>query len=214
MPLVQRVQRSRRPDTRERVLDVAERLVQMRGFNAISYADIAAELGVTKASLHYHFQTKGDLGAKLIARYEEAFLGALAGIDARLTSSVEKLEAYAGLYENVLREDRICLCGMLAAEHATLPPPMKAGLRSFFNANEKWLSSVLDEGRRDGVLAFDGEAGEQARSIVSAFEGAMLVARVYGHGVPRFTQIASRVLGSLRANPSRPKASGRRARSR
>jgi len=47
---------------------VAERLVQVRGFNGFSYADIAAELHITKASLHYHFATKADLGEALIAR--------------------------------------------------------------------------------------------------------------------------------------------------
>jgi TetR/AcrR family transcriptional repressor of nem operon len=54
--------------TAERTLDVAERLLQVRGFNGFSYADIAAELGVTKASLHYHFPSKAELGDALIAR--------------------------------------------------------------------------------------------------------------------------------------------------
>ena len=44
--------------TPARILDVAERLVQVRGFNGFSYADVAAELGVTKASLHYHFPAR------------------------------------------------------------------------------------------------------------------------------------------------------------
>ena len=52
--------------TASRVLDVAERLVQVRGFNGFSYADIAAELHITKASLHYHFATKADLGEALV----------------------------------------------------------------------------------------------------------------------------------------------------
>ena len=40
--------------TASKILDVAERLVQVRGFNGFSYADIAAELHITKAALHYH----------------------------------------------------------------------------------------------------------------------------------------------------------------
>src|SRR5215211_135610 len=51
-----------RTDTADRILDLAERLVQTRGFNGFSYADIASELGLTKASLHYHFPTKAELG--------------------------------------------------------------------------------------------------------------------------------------------------------
>ena len=48
------------PDTAQRILDIAERLVQTRGFNGFSYADIAGALAVTKASLHYHFPTKAE----------------------------------------------------------------------------------------------------------------------------------------------------------
>ena len=65
-------------DTRTEILDAAERLVQQRGFNAFSYADIARELGVTKASLHYHFAGKAELGRALIERYTERFGEALA----------------------------------------------------------------------------------------------------------------------------------------
>ena len=57
------------PRTAERILDIAERLLQTRGFTNFSYADIAAELGITKASLHYHFPGKGELGQALISRY-------------------------------------------------------------------------------------------------------------------------------------------------
>src|SRR5215470_9366346 len=67
--------------TTGRILDVAERLAQVRGFNGFSYADIAAEVGITKAALHYHFATKADLGEALIGRYAARFGEALAAID-------------------------------------------------------------------------------------------------------------------------------------
>ena len=69
-------------DSAQRILDVAERLVQTRGFTGSSYADIAEALDVTKASLHYHFPSKADLGRRLIERYEQTFLAVLKGIDA------------------------------------------------------------------------------------------------------------------------------------
>ena len=50
--------------TSQQILDIAQRLVQTRGFNAFSYADIANELNVSKASLHYHFTSKAKLGVK------------------------------------------------------------------------------------------------------------------------------------------------------
>src|SRR5258705_8820204 len=108
-------------DTSGRILDIAERLLQTRGYNAFSYADIAQSLHITKASLHYHFPTKAELGKRLIERYKHSFLEALAEIDRSGASANEKLQRYVGLYVDVLRDDRMCLCGMLAAEYATLP---------------------------------------------------------------------------------------------
>src|SRR5271167_237958 len=87
-----------RESTRSRILDIGERLVQVRGFNGFSYADIAAELSVTKASLHYHFPSKADLGEAIIARYAERFADALARIDADGAAAPAKLTAYADLY--------------------------------------------------------------------------------------------------------------------
>src|SRR5690349_9020865 len=107
--------------TAERILDTAERLVQLRGFNGFSYADVASELEITKASLHYHFRGKGELGEALIVRYGDRFVDALAEIDAGPGDAQARLRAYTQLYGRVLREHRMCLCGMLAAEYQTLP---------------------------------------------------------------------------------------------
>src|SRR5688572_3574611 len=89
-------------DTAERILDSAERLVQSRGFNGFSYADVAAELGITRASLHYHFPGKAELGQALIGRYAARFAHALEEIDARGGDAPAKLAAYARIYGDVL----------------------------------------------------------------------------------------------------------------
>ena len=125
-------------DTAQRILDVAERLVQTFGFNGFSYADIAKALHVTKASLHYHFPSKADLGRRLIERYEATFLAALRAIETGSAEPRTQLKHYARIYADVLRDDRMCLCGMLASDYATLPKAMKEEVRHFFDENEQW----------------------------------------------------------------------------
>src|SRR5437879_7928260 len=95
------------PDTAAQILDVAERLAQVRGFNGFSYADVAAELGITKAALHYHFASKADLGEALIGRYAARFSEALTAIDAAAPAASAKLRGYAELYLDVLRNQRM-----------------------------------------------------------------------------------------------------------
>jgi TetR/AcrR family transcriptional repressor of nem operon len=165
-------------DTAERMLDVAERLVQVRGFNGVSYADVAAELGVTKAALHYHFASKAAHGEALIHRYTSRFQAALAEIDRCSSDALARLAAYAAIYLDVLQQQRMCLCGMLAAEFETLPAPMRAAVVRFFDLNETWLEGVIDDGKAAGSLHPRGSTRNAARLVISTLEGAMLVARL------------------------------------
>jgi TetR/AcrR family transcriptional repressor of nem operon len=187
-------------DTATRVLDVAERLLQQRGFNGFSYADVSREVGISTAALHYHFRGKAELGEALIARYAARFGAALAALDDAGSTPRQALEAYARLYGDVFGDDRMCLCGMLAADYATLPEPMRARVVGFFDDNEAWLARVLDRGRADGSLRFTGAPRTAARGLISGLEGAMLVARPYGDR-KRFSATAAFLIDGLGARP-------------
>jgi TetR/AcrR family transcriptional repressor of nem operon len=182
--------------TSERILDAAERMVQTGGFNGFSYADVAVELGVTTAALHYHFRNKADLGEALVVRYTERFAQALAAVDAARLDAARRLAAFAELYVEVVRRGRMCLCGMLAAEYRTLPLKVQQAVVGFFDRNEAWLAGVLEVGRHDHSLRFEGAPIEVARFVVSELEGAMLLARLHDDA-DQFEQSVRRVLSGL-----------------
>jgi TetR/AcrR family transcriptional repressor of nem operon len=183
-------------ETDARILDVAERLVQQRGYNAFSYADIANELELTKASLHYHFSSKATLGLALVDRYSTRFLAALTTIADTEPTAAARLAAYASLYLAVLRQHRMCLCGMLAAEYLTLPEPMRAAVLTHFEKNEEWLASAFVAGEHDGSLAPADNPVDEAAALISAIEGAMLLARAFDDP-ERFERSARRLLAAL-----------------
>jgi len=197
-------------DTASRILDIAERLVQSRGFNGFSYADVAAELGISKASLHYHFPGKAELGEALIRRYASRFADALEEIDRRGGDAPRRLDAYARIYADVLRDRRMCLCGMLAADYDTLPKPMREGVIRFFDENEAWLTGVLEQGQEEGSLHLNGSPREAAQALVGGLEGALLIARPYGE-IARFQAAATRLLESLASAAPPQRASSSRA---
>jgi TetR/AcrR family transcriptional regulator, transcriptional repressor for nem operon len=191
--------RTRSADTVSGILDIAERLVQRRGFNGFSYADVASEFGITKASLHYHFAGKAQLGESLITRYSARFAEALHGIDASNVGATDKLRAYCDIYRTVLSGRRMCLCGILAAEYDTLPDPMRKAVVAFFDQNQAWLSAFLEDSRAAGNLYFAGTSNEAARSVIAALEGAMLVSRPYGDTV-LLDSVAERIMGEFCAD--------------
>jgi TetR/AcrR family transcriptional regulator, transcriptional repressor for nem operon len=185
-----------RGGTAQRILDVAERLMQVRGYNGFSYADIAAAMRVTKASLHYHFPTKAELARRLMERYTQTFLAALAKIDETGASAHEKLRGYVSIYSDVLANNRMCLCGMLAAEYATLPKPVRLEVTRFFDANEAWVAKILDEAKAGAGAKFVGSATEAARVMIATLEGAMMLARSYGEA-QRFDRAGERALAEV-----------------
>jgi TetR/AcrR family transcriptional repressor of nem operon len=183
--------------TAGRILDIAERLVQTRGYNGFSYADISSELRIRNASVHYHFPSKTDLGKRLIGRYRENFMAALAGLERELGDARQRLRRYVDLWTGVLRDrDRMCLCGMMAADIATLPKGIRAELKRFFDANEAWLVRVLEEGQKAKTLRLATSPKIEARLLTMGLEGAMLIARSYGEN-RRFEEVAHRLLAGL-----------------
>ena len=120
-------------DTVQSIVDVAQELVQSRGFNAFSYRDLAARVGIKTSSIHYHFPTKGDLATALVARYRAKMQGARERIEASHARPAARLEAFLELVcQTFERENMICLCGMLATDAATLPLEARQQVRGFF----------------------------------------------------------------------------------
>ena len=195
--------------TADRVLDIAEALVQTRGYNAFSYADVSKAVGIRKASLHHHYPTKADLGLALVSRYRAAFLAALKNIEEKSESTPRRLERYTELYGSVLRKGRMCMCGMLAADVATLPKPMRESIADFFGENEAWLTRVLTEGKKRGEIAFDGTPASLASFFVSSLEGAMLVARGSGNLDP-FDDVVRHLLARINARTPASRSQRRR----
>ncbi len=167
-------------DTKEQILASAQRLVQQRGFNGFSYADVADEVGIRKASLHHHFASKADLGVALVEAYATQFDLALVAIADSGAGALDKLKAYVALYRATLEADRMCMCGMLATEALTLDVHMLPSLQQFFTHNTEWLAQLLTEGLARGTLVFEGAAADQARAVLALLQGAALVCRSSG----------------------------------
>ena len=57
------------PETRERILAVAEAAVLAKGFAATSIEELIVAVGITKSGFFYHFKDKGELAKGLMLRY-------------------------------------------------------------------------------------------------------------------------------------------------
>jgi TetR/AcrR family transcriptional repressor of nem operon len=171
-----------RSSTAEQILDLAEMLIQTRGYSAFSYQDISDALGITKASIHYHFASKTDLGIAVVDRYVERFGAALVAIaEDQTRSSMKMLDFYIEPYIGLARTpDRVCLSGALAGEILALPPELRARVDRFFRTHQTWLTGILKRGAVGGEFKLPAPASKVARLIFGALQGALLVKRTTG----------------------------------
>jgi TetR/AcrR family transcriptional regulator, transcriptional repressor for nem operon len=186
-------------ETRDAALNVAQELLQTRGLNAFSFRDVAERVRIKAASIHYYFPTKAELCRALIARQRADVKVSLDRIDSDERDANQKLARYVSVFRATLEVgNRMCLCGMLAADVTTLDTSVVEDLRRSFEDHEGWLKGVLDEGKNSGSLRFDASPRDEARLLLSSLEGAMLIARTF-EDLRRFETSARHLLAKLKA---------------
>lgn len=182
-------------ETASKLLDIAERLIRTRGYNAFSYGDLAAELGIKTASIHYHFPSKTDLVLAVTDRYRKKMNDGLNRIVEERKTPPERLRAYLDMYSHGIDGGKNCVGGMLAAEMATLPEPVKNAAHQLFTDNERWLAVLFRDGRNSGTLNVPFNTELKARSFYSAVQGALIMANAV-ESEERFVAIANELYSS------------------
>lgn len=158
------------------ILDAAQAMMQTVGYNGLSFRDIAAAVGIKSASVHYHYPTKGALGAAVVRRYTDVLLAQFAALADRGVSPRAAIGAYvAAMKQTLERDGRMCLAGILAAEIAAVPPEVRAEVSRFVDLNVAWLADVI--GGLTGNDAAGAPTRDHAIAIFAGLEGAMMIAR-------------------------------------
>ena len=170
----------RRTDTREQILRLAEEYLQQRGFNGFSYKNLAEDLGVRPAAIHYHFPSKSDLGVALIARLRERF-GRWSAKMGPGDGFWVRFDGYVDIHAGYLQDDgKVCPSGVVEVEYHVIPVEMREEASRLVTDMQGWLSETLSAGRAAGECQFDGTAEDQATAICATLQGALQIARICG----------------------------------
>ena len=167
--------------TAEKILDIAQSLIVMGGYNGFSYSDISDAIGIRKASIHHHFPTKAELVAVLVDRYRQQAEAGLKSIEEQVSSPAERLQFYLNYWQACIRDasPSFCVCAMLAGEMQMLPEDVASGVRAHFRGLAAWLTAVLQAGTESGQFRLDKPSEVEAQALMAAVHGAMLSARAF-----------------------------------
>jgi len=162
-------------ETRETILSAARLRAQAHGYTGLNFRDLAEDVGIKSASLHYHFPTKADLGVAVAQRYREDSATGLEKLRAKTPDAAACLKRYSAVFRKALEDgNRMCMCGQMAAEYDDLPDAVKVEVKGFADDHVDWLAKVLLAAKPDADIA---AIRQRARAIYAAVTGAQLLAR-------------------------------------
>ena len=157
----------------------AKEMVQKSGLNTLSFRTLANSVGIKSSSVHYYFPEKADLAQALIEDYSNEFENQLKTIKQRHSETGKRLDALVDIFEQVLKAEKFCLCGMMAAEVNNLSEANKMSLKHYFQTAEQWITGVLEQDEKQADFTLP--PAQLAKTILSGLEGAILLDRVAGN---------------------------------
>ncbi|TGK36034.1 TetR/AcrR family transcriptional regulator [Leptospira gomenensis] len=164
-------------ETRDKIASLARGYFQSVGFQSFSFQDIADDLGIKKASVHYHFPSKEELGLEVLEIYYKDFAVYTANLKdrpprVRLFALFKLYEAYTG--EN----GKICPFGVVGSEYYVLSQSIRDKTLVLHNQHRDFLIQTLSDGSKEGVFLLPLNARETADLFMSAIQGSMQISRI------------------------------------
>lgn len=186
-----------KPDTKGQIVEIATELIQQRGYQGFSYQDIATRLDIKKASIHYHFPKKEDLGIAVISAYYQYIQEWINKHDLENLTALEKMEMYFKFFSETALHCKLgCPMNGFLAELGSLPDVVREKLAWF----EKWhlelVTMKVKEGVDKGEFIKRGTPEEQALFIIAATMGALNMA-TEKDSPAHYDIVVRQILGSL-----------------
>lgn len=190
-------------DRKRQILELTEEYVEREGFDSFSYHQLSHRLGISTASLHYHFPKKEDLGVALCAFLRGRLSALFTDISNSGGSAWEKLESFMDKGKSMAKgQQAICPISSLQVEVNVLSVKMRQAHLALEQFELEFLTNILREGREKGEMNFQGEPQEQAAMVASTYKGAIQYARV--HGEKYFQAAVQQLKSAMKSKIGRP----------
>jgi AcrR family transcriptional regulator len=183
-------------DTRNQIITLADEFIRTRGFNAFSYADIAAIMDLQKPAIHYYFPSKADLGISVIDKELET-ITRNRDLHHNLPGD-EQLKELVHTFFASSRSRKICLTGSLTPEYTTLPQRLQDKVQEMCRSILDWMAACLEKGRAEGRFVFQGTPQDRALLVMSGLLSSLLLSRVLGEDI--FDRMIGQLLQDINAN--------------
>lgn len=159
---------------KEQILELAVRQMKRGGYENLNFADIAAELGTSRANLHHHFKNKEGLGLaatetyiqeqrealdRIIAENQEDIFGLLTAIENHLAEVIVEAAIGDGCIMSQLLDDR------------EAPAHLRQLVLDRLQEEEKAIEAEISKAKKNGSVKHPDSAKVLSWRIMSAMLG-------------------------------------------
>ncbi len=182
---------------REDILQLAIKNLSLYGYNGFSYADLAKEIGIAKASLHYHFASKEILAMNICDSIEHYWQTHFDAISAETdTSALEQMSEFIQANLAQLKHNRICALAALLNNYESLPNPLQQRVYDLvkfeYSLYYQFIQKAVNAGELDQSLNIDQCVAE----LISMIKGSLLYRRI-GHEMGQKFNDSQNLLSNL-----------------
>ncbi|WP_267419237.1 MULTISPECIES: TetR/AcrR family transcriptional regulator [unclassified Curtobacterium] len=169
-------------DTRQHLLDTAQRLMARKGYTAVGLSEVLSEAGVPKGSFYHWFSSKEAFGEALMQHYFTDYLRSMDRIASNTgATGAEQLQEYWQRFYDLQAFDDCqgkCLVVKLATEVSDLSEPMRRQLVDGTAGIIDHLERMITTGTRDGSVPVDEDPRALAQELYESWLGASTMAKI------------------------------------
>ncbi|WP_026569194.1 MULTISPECIES: TetR/AcrR family transcriptional regulator [Sediminibacillus] len=168
---------------KEQIILLTMKFIKEKGFSAFSYDDLAKELGVTKAGIHYHFEKKEELGVAVCTHLEETLERTYSAIKQDKMKNIDKPLAFLSKRAVQVDSHAVCPISALQADYNDLPGTMQVKVRQISQREIGIMTELLEDAKQDGGLKAMEDSEGLAALLIASAKGGLQYQRVLGEEV-------------------------------
>ncbi|GAB7024762.1 TetR/AcrR family transcriptional regulator [Geotalea toluenoxydans] len=172
--------------SREKIIDAAYALFKKKGFAATSINDLMVASGLKKGTIYFHFTGKEEIALLVLQRAREQLLEFLKTVTTGATPADALENYFAGTIALHHSHEFIggCIFGNAALEMADSNELLANFVNLVFQDWTRKLQQLITEGQKVGQVRTDLAAETLAQHLVTATEGAIMLARLCKSDAP------------------------------
>jgi len=179
------------------IIELAMKYFQEKGYLSFSYDDLAKDLSVTKASIHYHFERKEDLGLSVCAKIQDGLGISFHEIKEMDINLEDKPVQFFIRRIRKIGPAGICPLSALQADYNFLPASIQEQVSIISDLEIYYLKQLLEEMKLNGKLREDADLYELAVFLLAGFKGGLQYKRVLGDEITTYISRQARQLLAL-----------------